>query len=113
MDKNGCVFCQIISGKLNSNIVWQDDSAIAIYDRNPQAPAHILLIPKQHFSDITECKDSSMLGKLFQAATCIAAKEGLSNGFRIVVNTGSDGGQTVYHLHIHLLGGRALSWPPG
>jgi histidine triad (HIT) family protein len=113
LDKDGCVFCQIISGKLSSNIIWQDDLAIAIDDRNPQAPSHILLIPKEHITDITECKDSLALGKLFQSASMLASKQGLTKGFRLVVNTGSEGGQTVHHLHIHLLGGRNLSWPPG
>jgi len=113
MEKNGCIFCRIIQGQLNSNIVWQDDSAIAIRDLNPQAPSHILVIPKQHMSDITECKDSDILGSLFLKASLLATQERLSDGFRLVVNTGSNGGQTINHLHIHLLGGRTMSWPPG
>jgi len=113
MEKNSCIFCRIIQGQLSSNIVWQDDSAIAIRDLNPQAPSHILVIPREHMSDITECKDSQILGSLFHKTSIVAAQEGLNKGFRIVVNTGSDGGQTVAHLHIHVLGGRAMSWPPG
>ncbi len=113
MVENSCIFCRIISGQLASNIIWQDDLAIAIRDLNPQAPSHVLIIPKQHLVDITECKDSVLLGSLFQRAALIASKERLTNGFRLVVNTASDGGQTVNHLHIHLLGGRTMGWPPG
>ena len=113
MVENGCIFCRIISGQLASTIIWQDSLAIAIQDLNPQAPSHILIIPKQHLADITECKDSVLLGSLFQRAVLIAQQEGLADGFRLIVNKGSDGGQTVNHLHIHLLGGRAMTWPPG
>jgi histidine triad (HIT) family protein len=113
MEKNSCLFCRIVQGELNTNIVWQDDTALAIRDINPQAPSHILVIPKQHMSDITECKDAKILGYLFQKASLLATQEGLGDGFRLVVNTGSNGGQTINHLHIHLLGGRAMLWPPG
>jgi histidine triad (HIT) family protein len=113
MEKKDCIFCRIITGQLNSNIIWQDNSAIAIRDLNPQAPSHILIIPKEHMGDITECKDSLLLGNLFQKASILAKQEGLINGFRLIVNTGPDGGQTINHLHIHVLGGRCMAWPPG
>lgn len=113
MEKNGCIFCRIITGQLSANIVWQDDSILAIRDLYPQAPSHILIIPKEHISDITECKDPFLLGNLFQRACSLAGQEGLSTGFRLVVNTGANAGQTINHLHIHVLGGRRMDWPPG
>lgn len=113
MEKQTCIFCQIIAGQLSSTIIWEDDSALAIRDLYPQSPCHLLIIPKEHFSDITECKDPLLLGNLFRQACNLAAKEGLADGFRLVVNTGEHGGQTVPHLHIHILGGRSMSWPPG
>jgi histidine triad (HIT) family protein len=113
MAQKNCIFCQIITGELKTTIVWQNDFAIAIRDISPQAPCHLLIIPKQHYSDITECKDSALLGNILNQISSLATKEALSSGFRIVVNTGTQGGQTVPHLHIHLLGGRDMKWPPG
>ncbi|MGH9547873.1 MAG: HIT domain-containing protein, partial [Terriglobales bacterium] len=95
------------------NIVDEDEHSIAIRDLNPQAPTHILILPRDHIANITETDNTELLGRLFQKAKPIAALENLGKGFRLVVNTGDDGGQTVGHLHIHLLGGRALRWPPG
>jgi histidine triad (HIT) family protein len=108
-----CLFCKIIAKQIPSNPVTENEDLIAIRDINPQAPTHILIIPKHHAKDITEMSDAALTGRLFAAAKSIAQSEGLTNGFRLVVNTGSDGGQTVDHLHIHLLGGRGLGWPPG
>jgi len=108
-----CIFCKIIDGQIPSKVVSENEYSFAIRDNNPQAPTHILILPKNHIANIGEVSDSQLLGRLFQTATAIAKSENLEKGYRIVVNTGNDGGQTVYHLHIHLIGGRALGWPPG
>jgi histidine triad (HIT) family protein len=108
-----CIFCKILDKGIPANIVKEHDEYVAIRDINPQAPTHVLIIPRDHVRNIAEFNDASGLGRLFQAAKEIVAEEKLANGFRIVVNTGDDGGQTVDHLHIHVLGGRALGWPPG
>ena len=111
-----CLFCKIIAGEIPSNKVYSDDDVYAFHDISPAAPTHILIIPKKHLTDVaaSDASDQALLGKLLLKANEIAAEQGLSeDGFRYVINTGSDGGQTVYHLHLHILGGRALSWPPG
>ena len=110
-----CVFCKIVEGQIPSTSVYQDDLAYAFADLNPKAPVHVLIVPREHIGSVAMAgKDkSALLGHLMWAAAEIAEKKGLTNGFRIVVNTGEDGGQTVEHLHLHLLGGRGLSWPPG
>ncbi|HEY9870937.1 MAG TPA: histidine triad nucleotide-binding protein [Candidatus Obscuribacterales bacterium] len=108
-----CIFCKIIDKQIPSTVVSEDPDYVAIRDINPQAPVHILILPREHLPDITSVQDANALGTLFAAASSIAAKEGLSNGFRLVVNTGSESGQSVFHLHIHLLGGRPMRWPPG
>jgi histidine triad (HIT) family protein len=108
-----CIFCKIIDRQIPSKIVGEDEYSVAIRDVNPQAPTHILVLPKNHIANIGEVDDGELLGRLFLHATSLAKQEGLSKGYRLVVNTGNDGGQTVHHLHIHLLGGRALGWPPG
>ncbi len=108
-----CIFCKIIDKQLESKIVAEHDNYVAIRDVNPQAPVHILILPREHTSDITKIDDPTLLGTLFKAASSIAEAEGLNNGFRLVVNTGSESGQSVFHLHIHLLGGRHMRWPPG
>ena len=108
-----CIFCKIVEQKIPSQKVAEDDSLIAIRDVNPQAPTHILVIPRNHIPNLASVDDASLSGRLFKKATDLAQELGLKSGYRIVVNTGDDGGQTVHHLHIHLLGGRALGWPPG
>jgi histidine triad (HIT) family protein len=108
-----CLFCSIHHKEINASFVYEDENAFAIRDINPQAPTHILVIPRKHFDNISKVDDMALMGSLFHAAARIAEKENLQKGFRIVVNTGDDGGQTVHHLHIHLLGGRSLTWPPG
>jgi histidine triad (HIT) family protein len=111
-----CLFCKIIAGEVPSNKVYEDSDVFAFEDINPGAPTHILVIPKKHLRDITAAgeQDSELLGKLLLTGNNIAAEQGLTEGgFRYVINTGQDGGQTVLHLHLHLLGGRRLSWPPG
>jgi histidine triad (HIT) family protein len=107
-----CIFCKIIDKQIKGNIVKEEDHYIAIADVNAQAPTHILIIPKEHVRNITELADRDKLGRLFEAATQIGKEHGKS-GFRLVVNTGQDGGQTVDHLHLHLLAGRLMGWPPG
>ena len=110
-----CLFCKIAAGKLPATIVYQDDEVVAFADINPQAPTHVLLIPRRHVSqtlDLTAA-DGPLLGRLVEAGNQIARERGLENGFRLVINNGPGAGQTVYHLHVHLLGGRALQWPPG
>lgn len=108
-----CIFCKIVDKHIPSNMVREEKDYIAIRDINPQAPTHVLIIPRNHVRNVVEYEDATELGKLFQAAKTIVDQEKLENGFRIVVNTGDDGGQTVDHLHIHVIGGRAMRWPPG
>jgi len=110
-----CLFCKIVEGAIPSTPVYQDELCYAFADLHPQAPTHVLIIPRQHISSMIETDRNSraLLGHLHSAAAEIARDKGLSNGYRIVVNTGADGGQTVDHLHLHLLGGRAFTWPPG
>ena len=111
-----CIFCKIINGEIPCKKVYEDDLVLAFYDLNPAAPSHVLVIPKKHFESIMEVSADDM--KYIVAATealkSIATSLGMSeDGFRIVINTGKMGGQTVQHLHFHLLGGRMLAWPPG
>ncbi len=110
-----CLFCKIAAGKLAAKIVHQDDDVVAFADINPQAPTHLLLIPRRHVATALDLKaeDGPVLGRIVEVANRIARERGLENGFRLVVNNGPGAGQTVYHLHVHLLGGRALGWPPG
>ena len=110
-----CLFCKIIEGSIPSGTVFQDDLAYAFADINPQAPVHVLIVPREHIGslDNTDKKDSALLGHLLSTAAEIARTKQLDGGYRIVVNTGQDGGQTVDHLHLHLLGGRPMTWPPG
>jgi histidine triad (HIT) family protein len=110
-----CLFCKIVEGSIPSKAVYQDELCYAFADINAQAPVHVLVAPREHIvsmADATE-DDSALLGHLMLAAAQIAREKGLAKGYRVVVNTGSDGGQTVDHLHVHLLGGRPMTWPPG
>ena len=110
-----CPFCKIIAGEIPAKIAYQDDRSFAFYDINPQAPKHVLVLPRRHIRSLSEigAEDCSLVGHLLHVATRIAAQEGMEGGYRIVINNGDDGGQTVGHLHVHLLGGRAMHWPPG
>jgi histidine triad (HIT) family protein len=109
------LFQKIIDREISAQIVYEDNQALAFRDIHPQAPVHILIIPKKLIPQIelTISEDEALLGHLLYVATQIARKEGLSDGYRLVVNNGAQGGQTVFHLHIHLLGGRNFGWPPG
>jgi len=110
-----CLFCKIVGGEIPSKKVFEDDLTYAFRDINPQAPTHVLVVPRKHIASlaVTGDEDQEMLGYLQLVAARIARSEGLTNGFRTVINTGPDGGQTVEHLHVHLLGGRGMGWPPG
>ncbi|MBS1990269.1 MAG: histidine triad nucleotide-binding protein [Cyanobacteria bacterium SZAS LIN-3] len=108
-----CLFCSIHNKEIKANFVYEDEDAFAIRDINPQAPTHILVIPRRHVDNVKKLEDKNLIGSLFYAAARVAEQENLDGGFRLVVNTGDDGGQTVNHLHIHVLGGRSLVWPPG
>jgi histidine triad (HIT) family protein len=110
-----CLFCRIAAGEIPATRVHDDDLVFAIRDINPQAPTHVLVIPRDHVvsaADLTEAS-GPLLGRLFAVAAEIAAREGLDGGWRLVSNVGPDAGQSVAHLHVHLLGGRAMGWPPG
>lgn len=112
-----CIFCKVVSKKIPSKIVYEDDLALAFEDINPQAPVHTLVIPKKHIAtllDLKEGTDDHLLGHLFKIANKIATDKGIAErGFRIVTNCNRESGQTVYHIHLHVLGGRPMHWPPG
>jgi histidine triad (HIT) family protein len=112
-----CIFCRIVAGEIPATIIDRTDEAIAFRDVDPKAPTHILVIPVQHLAAARDARDepgARLLGHLVQFAAQIATAQGLDRGgYRLVTNTGPDGGQSVAHLHLHLLGGRAMSWPPG
>src|SRR5450432_2988982 len=111
-----CIFCKIVAGEIPSKIAYQDDEVFAFHDINPAAPTHIVVVPRQHIANSAALDASHALlaGRLIVAAAQIAREQNLvGSGYRIVTNTGKDGGQTVGHLHFHLLGGRAMTWPPG
>ncbi|HEY1903441.1 MAG TPA: histidine triad nucleotide-binding protein [Terracidiphilus sp.] len=110
-----CIFCKIVEGQIPSTAVFQDDQVYAFADLHPQAPVHVLIVPREHIVSMQDADESkrAILGHLHWAAAEIAHAKGLANGYRVVVNTGEDGGQTVDHLHLHLLGGRSMTWPPG
>ena len=107
-----CLFCKIIKGEIPSNKVWEDDKTFAFYDISPQAPTHILVIPKEHIASLNDLKDTSVMGDLFKAIQGITQKLNIKE-YRTVINTGESAGQTVFHIHIHILAGRPLLWPPG
>jgi len=110
-----CLFCRIIEGSVPSRAVYQDEQCYAFADIDPRAPVHLLIVPREHIASIAQAGEEhkALLGHLQWVAAEIARREGLSNGYRTVINTGDDGGQTVSHVHLHLLGGRPMSWPPG
>jgi histidine triad (HIT) family protein len=115
MTANETIFSKIICREIAADIVYEDDLTLAFRDINPQAPVHVLVIPKKPLpmlSAATE-EDRALLGHLLLTANRVARQEGLENGFRLVVNCGEEGGQTVFHLHLHVLGGRGMQWPPG
>jgi histidine triad (HIT) family protein len=111
-----CLFCKIVNRQIPGSIVYEDDRVLAFDDINPQAPTHVLVVPKRHISTLNELsvEDDQLVGELVRRAAAIAKERGLSaGGFRTVFNTNRDAGQTVFHVHLHLMGGRAMAWPPG
>ena len=111
-----CLFCRIVAGEIPSARVYEDERVIAFRDINPGAPSHALIIPRAHIPDVTspEASDGELLRALLQAANTVARQEGIAeSGYRMVWNVGPDAGQSVFHLHLHLLGGRPMAWPPG
>lgn len=115
MTHSDTIFSKIIRREIKADIVYEDDLALAFRDITPQAPVHILVIPKQPIAKLAdaESQDHALMGHLLLTVKRVAQQEGLTNGYRVVINSGPDGGQTVDHLHLHLLGGRPMQWPPG
>ena len=113
---NNCLFCKIIHGELPADIIYEDEFSVAFNDLHPQAPTHILIIPRQHIATLNDLTDANTqtMGHLIHVAQQLAKQQALAeNGYRLTINCNKDGGQTVFHLHLHLLGGRPLNWPPG
>jgi histidine triad (HIT) family protein len=111
---DNCLFCRIVRKEIPVQLVAETDDCVAFRDINPQAPVHVLVIPRAHVASLDAAKDASMIGKMALLAAEIARKEGIAEGgYRTVFNTNGDAGQTVFHIHLHLLGGRSLAWPPG
>ncbi len=109
-----CLFCKMVAGEIQPDIVYEDEQVLAFRDINPKAPTHILVIPKQHIATLNDLQDKEIAGYLLQTVTQIAAIEGIAEtGYRTVINCNNEGGQEVYHLHLHLLGGRPMAWPAG
>ena len=110
-----CIFCAIASGEIPAEVLHADDRSVAFRDIHPHAPAHVLVIPRAHFSSLAEVPagEEAVLGHLLGVCRDLAGRLGLGGGYRVVINTGEDGGQTVGHLHLHILGGRRMTWPPG
>jgi histidine triad (HIT) family protein len=109
-----CVFCKIAAGEIPATVVKRGDGLLAFQDLNPQAPTHLLVIPTDHLASLNEAHDPALLGRLLAFARDLAREAGIAQrGYRVVLNTNPDGGQTVFHLHLHVLGGRPMTWPPG
>ena len=116
MSDSACLFCKIVAGTIPADLIYEDERLVAFRDIGPQAPVHVLVVPREHIASLEAASErhADVLGALLLAARKIAREQGLSErGYRTVINTGADGGQTVKHLHLHLLGGRAMEWPPG
>jgi histidine triad (HIT) family protein len=116
MPEDTCLFCRLINGEVAADVLYQDARAVAIRDINPQAPVHALVIPKEHVESLDDIgqRDEALMGHLMRVASRVANEQGLAEaGYRTVVNTGAGAGQSVFHLHVHVLGGRDLAWPPG
>lgn len=115
MSEPSCLFCRIVAGEIPATRVYEDDLCIAFRDLDPQAPTHVLVIPREHFASLNDAgpEREAVMGHALHLASVIAVQEGLTGGYRTVINTGADANQTVHHLHLHVLGGRMLGWPPG
>ncbi len=111
---DSCIFCRIVRGEIPASIVASNEHGLAFRDLHPQAPSHLLVIPRRHVASLADATNGEELGALMLLAAEVARMDGLSeSGYRVVANTGDDGGQTVHHLHLHVLGGRSMHWPPG
>lgn len=110
-----CLFCRIVVGEVPATVVHETERTLAFRDVSPQAPVHVLVVPRGHHEDVAALADAdpTLLAEVMAAAVAVARQEGLASGHRLVLNTGADGGQTVQHVHVHVLGGRSLTWPPG
>ncbi|HEV8670025.1 MAG TPA: histidine triad nucleotide-binding protein [Candidatus Limnocylindria bacterium] len=108
-----CLFCRIVAGKIPATVVYEDEHVVAINDVFPRAPFHVLVVPRQHIERLSDLDDEALGGRLLQAARRVARQGGVGDNFRLVVNNGDHAGQTVWHLHFHVLGGRDFAWPPG
>jgi histidine triad (HIT) family protein len=115
-EMSDCLFCKMVAGAIKPNVVYEDDAVLAFRDINPQAPTHVLVVPKRHISTINDLKseDAELVGRLYLAAKKVAEQDGIaSDGYRTVMNCNAAAGQTVFHIHLHVLGGRNMHWPPG
>ncbi|WP_428609717.1 histidine triad nucleotide-binding protein [Sedimenticola sp.] len=111
-----CLFCKMVTGEIAPDVVYEDDDVLAFRDINPQAPTHVLIVPKRHISTLNDLEpdDARLIGQLSLAAARVAAQEGVADaGYRTLINTNREGGQVVFHIHMHLMGGRRMGWPPG
>ena len=110
-----CLFCRVVAGDVPADVVHETERTLAFRDIGPQAPVHVLVVPKEHHADVAAVVDTDrdLAAEVLATAVAVARQEGLDGGYRLVANTGDDGGQTVHHLHVHVLGGRGLGWPPG
>ena len=110
-----CLFCRIVAGEIPATVVHETDRVLAFRDIAPAAPTHVVVVPKEHHQDVAalSAADPELAAQVMAAGAAVAAAEGLGDGFRLVFNTGADGGQTVFHVHLHVLGGRSMTWPPG
>ena len=114
-DTQACIFCKIVAGEIPSNKVHEDDDVFAFHDLSPQAPTHVLVVPRKHISSLDEAGDAdqALLGRILLTTKQLARELGVSSGYRVVNNCGAPAGQSVFHIHFHLLGGRPMGWPPG
>lgn len=111
-----CLFCRLANGEIPSDIVYENDEVIAFRDQNPQAPTHVLVIPRKHISTVNDltAEDKNVVGEMLLAAKAVAAQDGIAeDGYRLILNCNEGAGQSVFHIHLHVLGGRVMSWPPG
>ncbi len=111
-----CLFCKMVAGEIKPDTLYEDDHVLAFRDINPQAPVHFLVVPKQHIATLNDLDDShaELIGRMYLAASKVATEQGIAEGgYRSLINCNTDAGQTVWHLHLHVLGGRTLAWPPG
>jgi len=113
VDLQSCIFCLIAEKKVDSRIIYEDDISLAFMDINPVAPFHALVIPREHIRSLDEVRDFNLVSHLLYVCKLVAQEQGLEKGYRVVTNVGDDGGQTVFHLHFHVIGGRPMNWPPG